>query len=145
MLLAAALRAEIGGASELHWTVSAVPREAKAGDEIELHFVADIPEGVIVYSSDFTAALGPRPARFSFDANDAIELTEGVRAVQSKRRSDKTFGTEYSYFVGRAEFVQKARLLKDSAHVQGRIKGQTCREKDGVCTLFEEPFTIELR
>lgn len=144
LLAAFALRADVG-TPELHWTISALPETADAGDEVELRFVAAIPAGTIVYSSDFSAPLGPRPARFTFEANDAIVLAGPVQAIRSQRRTDKTFGTEYSYFAGRAEFVQKARLLKDSATLKGQINGQTCQEKDGVCTLFKEPFAVELR
>lgn len=139
------LHADVASAPELHWTTSVLPQAANTGDEVELRFIAEIPDGTIVYSSDFAAPLGPRPARFTFEANDAIELVGGVQAVRSQRRKDQTFGTEYSYFAERAEFVQKARLLRDDATLKGRVNGQTCDEKSGVCTLFEERFTIELR
>jgi Ethanolamine utilization protein EutJ (predicted chaperonin) len=145
LLIASGLRADVASSPELHWAISAVPQTANVGDAVELRFIADIPDGTIVYSSDFAAPLGPRPARFTFEANDAIELAGAVQAVRAQRRTDKTFGTEYSYFSKRAEFVQKARLLKDGALLKGRINGQTCQEKDGVCALFEESFAIELR
>jgi hypothetical protein len=79
-----------------------------------------------------------------FDENDAIELTGPVQAVRSQPGRDKTFDTEYTYFAGRAELVQKARLLKDGARVTGQIEGQTCQLKDGLCTLFKERFTVDL-
>ena len=145
LLAVSGLHADVAGVPELHWTISASPQTANAGDEVELRFVAEIPDGSIVYSSDFTAPLGPRPARFTFEANDAVELVGGVKAIGPQRRKDKTFGVEYSYFPERAEFVQKARLRRDDATLKGRINGQTCEEKSGVCSLFEERFTIELR
>lgn len=142
--LVTALGAEVAGAPRLQWTVSALPADANAGDQVELRFVATIPDGLIVYSSDFAAQLGPRPARLSVEANDAIALAGPLQAVGSQRRTDKTFGTEYSYFAGRAEFRQPARLLEDSARLQGLLVGQACDERNGVCTLFREPFTLEL-
>lgn len=143
--LVSALGADVASAPRLQWTVAALPSDADTGDEVELRFVASIPQGLIVYSSDFVAQLGPRPARLSLDANDAIALTGPLQAIGSQRRTDKTFGSEYSYFAGRAELRQHARLLKDSARLEGSIVGQTCNERDGVCTLFREPFTLELR
>jgi thiol:disulfide interchange protein DsbD len=143
--LVTALGADVANAPQLQWTVEALPSDANAGDEVELHFVASLPPHLIVYSSDFAAQLGPRPARLTLEQNDAIALAGPLQAVGSKRRTDKTFGTEYSYFAGRAEFRQRARLLADSAQLKGSIVGQTCDERDGVCTLFREPFALELR
>lgn len=128
----------------LQWQWRVEPSTAKPGDSAELVFSAAIPTGFILYSSDFDAELGPRPAKFTFDSSDAIELRGPITAVQSQRRRDKTFGTEYSYFADRAEFRQKIRVLKSGASVSGRIDGQTCQEIDGLCFLFKEPFAIRL-
>jgi hypothetical protein len=114
--LVSALGADVRSAPQLQWTVAAQPSDANTGDEVELRFIASIPEGLIVYSSDFAAQLGPRPARLSVEADDAIALTGPLRAIGSQRRTDKTFGSEYRYFAGRAE-----------------------------CALFRDPFTLELR
>jgi hypothetical protein len=35
-------------------------------------------------------------------------------------------------------------VLKDGASVSGRIDAQTRQEKDGICELFKEPFSIRL-
>ncbi|HEY0686114.1 MAG TPA: protein-disulfide reductase DsbD domain-containing protein [Steroidobacter sp.] len=128
----------------LQWQWRVEPNTIKAGDEAEIVFSAAIPEGLILYSSDFAAELGPRPAKFVFEANDAVELQGSISAVQSQRRKDKVFGTEYTYFANRAEFRQKVRVLKTGANVTGRIDGQTCQERDGVCALFKEPFSVRL-
>lgn len=128
----------------LQWQWRVAPNTVKAGDEAEIVFSAAIPEGLILYSSDFAAELGPRPAKFVFEANDSVELQGPITAVQSQRRKDKVFGTEYTYFASRAEFRQKVRVLKTGANVTGRIDGQTCQEKDGVCALFKESFAVRL-
>ena len=143
-LISALGAAQVAGAPQLQWDVIALPADANAGDEIVLRFVATLPADLIVYSSDFAAQLGPRPARLNVEPNDAVTLTGPLQAVGSQRRTDNVFGTEYSYFDGRAQFRQSVRLLKDSARLQGEIVGQTCDERDGVCTLFREPFTLEL-
>lgn len=129
---------------EIKWTVSTEPVQARDGDEVEIRFVADLPEGIIVYASDFDAALGPRPARISFDPSADVELSGPLQALRSQPGKDKVFGTDYTYFDGRAELVQKVRLLKGGTRLSGRIEGQTCQLKDGLCTLFREPFAVDL-
>jgi hypothetical protein len=132
------------GDTDLQWQWRVEPSAVKAGDEAEIVFSADIPEGLILYSSDFDAELGPRPAQFVFESNDSVELQGPVTAIQSQRRKDKAFGTEYTYFAERAEFRQKVRVLKAGSDVTGRINGQVCQEKDGVCLLFKEQFSVRL-
>lgn len=126
------------------WQWRLEPTAVKPGDDAEIVFSAAIPDGFILYSSDFSAELGPRPARFSFDARDGIEIKGPISAVASKRKKDTVFGSEYRYFANRAEFRQKVRVLKNDTTLTGRIDGQTCQEKDGVCLLFKEPFSIRL-
>jgi hypothetical protein len=129
---------------DLRWQWHVEPQHAQPGDEAEIVFSAAIPAGFILYSSDFQVPLGPRPAKFIFESSDAVELHGPIRAVNSQRRTDKTFGTEYTYFAERAEFRQKVRILKTGSEVSGRIDGQTCQEKDGLCALFKQPFVIRL-
>jgi hypothetical protein len=126
----------------LQWQLSVVPATAKAGDEVELVFAADIAPGWILYASDFAAELGPRPARFTFEPDAGVELIGPVKAVRSLRRTDKTWNIEYSYFEKRAEFRQKVRLLEGSPVVSGRIDGQTCYETTGLCALFRKEFRL---
>lgn len=130
---------------DLQWQWRVEPASTRSGDEVELVFTAELPDGFILYASDFKAELGPRPAKVSFESNDAIEITAPLQAIKSQRRTDKTFGTEYSYFAGHAEFRQKARLLKNEGSVKGRIDAQTCQEKNGLCILVRETFAIDLR
>jgi hypothetical protein len=129
---------------DLQWQWRVEPKNAPAGQDAEIVFSATIPAGFILYSSDFKAELGPRPAKFTFEPNDAIELQGSVRAVGAQRRTHKTFGTEYTYFAERAEFRQKIRVLKAGAEISGRIDAQTCQEKDGLCALVKQPFVVRL-
>lgn len=129
---------------ELRWQWRLEPQNARVGDEAYLVFNADIPDGFILYSSDFAAEMGPRPAKFLFETTEAITLIGPIEAVNSQRRVDKTFGTEYSYFAGQAQFRQKVRLREDADRIDGRIDGQTCQEKDGLCALFRQRFSVPL-
>ncbi len=128
----------------LRWHVAVVPAQAKPGDEVEVVFTAEIGAGWILYSSDFNVEIGPRPAKFTFDASPSLSLVGAVRAIDSKRKNDQTFGSEYSYFSTRAEFRQKARLIAPLTAVSGRIDAQTCFEESGLCELFRETFKATL-
>ncbi|MEJ1964130.1 MAG: protein-disulfide reductase DsbD domain-containing protein [Gammaproteobacteria bacterium] len=128
----------------LRWHVTIVPAQAKPGDEVEVVFTADIAPGWILYSSDFKVELGPLPAKFTFDANPALELAGPIQALKAHRKKDRTLGGEYSYFEAHAEFRQKARLVSPAKSVSGLINGQTCFEKSGLCELFREKFSADL-
>jgi len=132
------------GGQTLRWHVEVVPAQAKPGDEIELVFTADIGAGWILYSSDFNVEIGPRPAKFTFDANPSLSLVGPIQAIHAQRKTDHNFGTEYSYFASRAEFRQKARVTAPLESITGRIDGQTCFEESGLCELFREKFSASL-
>lgn len=128
----------------LRWTVQVKPEHPQPGDVVELVFTADIAPGWILYSSDFSADIGPRPARFSFEPTAGLDLIEGVRAIKALRRRDKTWNTPYSYFEHHAEFRQKAKVTAPVKTIAGRIEGQTCFEESGLCELFRKAFTASL-
>jgi thiol:disulfide interchange protein DsbD len=128
----------------LRWTVQVTPAHPQSGDTVELVFTAEIASGWILYSSDFSAAIGPQPARFHFEPTAGLELVDGVRAVKAHRRKDKTWKTEYAYFEQRAEFRQKVKLSAPLKTIAGRIDGQTCFEESGLCELFHKTFTATL-
>ena len=135
------------GASQsdtLQWIVQVTPAHPQPGDTVELVFTADIASGWVLYSSDFSADIGPRPARFKFAPTPGLELIDGVRAVNALRRKDKTWKAEYAYFERRAEFRQKAKLTAPVKTITGRIDGQTCFEENGLCQLFRKTFTANL-
>lgn len=140
--LSATAQNGLGPSDALQWTTRL---ERGAGtDELTLVLEASIAEGYIVYGSDFTAELGPRPSRLRLDAGAPVQADGGLASVASKRRKDKNLGTEYSYFEGRAEYRQRLRRTATSGTVSGRIEGQTCFETDGTCTLFRQTFSLPL-
>jgi thiol:disulfide interchange protein DsbD len=144
---AAASEATRAGAAQpetLRWNVQVTPAHPQPGDTVELVFTADIASGWILYSSDFSADIGPRPARFSFEPTAGVELIDGVRAVKALRRKDKTWKAEYAYFERHAEFRQKVKLTAPVQTIAGRIDGQTCFEESGLCELFRKTFTLNL-
>jgi len=124
----------------LRWQVSVAPSQPRPGDIVEVVFSAEIAPGWILYSSDFAVDIGPRPAKFTFDANPSFALIGTVQSPGSQRKRDHTFGTEYTYFAGHAEFRQKARVIAPLENVTGRIDAQTCFEESGLCELHHDSF-----
>jgi thiol:disulfide interchange protein DsbD len=143
-LVSTAASAADPGGPTLRWHVDVVPAQGAPADVVEVVFTADIASGWILYSSDFEVEIGPRPAKFTFDPNPSLAPVGVVVAPGSQRKKDHTFGTEYSYFAGRAEFRQKVRLLAPAESVSGRIDGQTCFEASGLCELFHESFSASV-
>ena len=127
-------------AQPVHWTVELTPAGAKAGDEVEIVFDAQIASGWILYSSDFNLEIGPRPAKFTFDPNAGLALVGAIQPVKPEWKTDRTLGGKYSFFSQHAQFRQKARLTAEAGEVSGRITGQTCFEENGLCQLFRETF-----
>jgi hypothetical protein len=147
MLLAATAapaQGPVADGNALTWRVDLVPQSARPGDEAELVFSAEIAHGWILYSCDFSADMGPRPARFNFEANEAVSFLGPVQAVNPLKRKDKTWGTQYTYFERQAEFRQKVRVVARPLSINGHIDGQTCHEEDGSCTLFHKQFSVSL-
>ena len=130
-----------GGVS---WQVRLEPQPAQAGQEADMVFSAEIADGWILYSSDFKAELGPRPARFRFDPTDTTTLVGPVRAVRALHRKDRAFRMEYTYFEGRAEFRQHLQIRTRPALISGHIEGQACHEADGTCTLIHQEFHLRV-
>jgi len=129
----------------VHWRVSVVPADAKAGDDVEIVFDADITHGWILYSTDFKLEIGPQPAKFTFDANTGLTPVGAIEPIKPQWKTDKSLGGKYSYFAGHAQFRQKARLDAAAGSASGKITGQTCFEENGLCQLFRENFSTASR
>ena len=121
---ATALAGEHDKAIGAQWTWLATRSSSGAGDLLDIAFHADLPAGWILYSSDFTADLGPRPASFKFEESSSYAPLGPVRAAHSRHRVDKTWGTTYTYFEKAAEFHQTIRLLTVTDRIAGHIDGQ---------------------
>lgn len=132
------------------WTFTTSPSDIKenlleSGDQIDLIFTATLDKDWLVYSSDFTADMGPQPTTFEFMPEDSFEFVGSIEPVSPKRKTDKTWNTEVSYFAPRAEFRQRIRILKPDYGVRGIIRGQYCSEKKGLCIPFEQLFTFSVQ
>ena len=129
----------------LDWSWTAEPVNS-AGPQrtYRLEFEARIAEGFIIYGSDFAAELGPRPTRLRFDQPD-VKAEGPLVSLNTQRRTDKVFKTEYTYFDGKAHLAQTVVVPSGASRLTGTIQGQTCDETDGTCALFSRKFDIDLR
>jgi thiol:disulfide interchange protein DsbD len=144
LVLATLTTAFVGDETGAKWTFTTspttLPSELEVGDEFDLIFTAKLDKEWLLYSSDFKGDVGPQPTAFYFEPDDSFETVGEVKPIAPKRKKDRVWETDISYFTQRAEFRQRIRLLKPDYHVTGVIKGQLCSEKNGVCVPFERLF-----
>ena len=124
------------------WTVKLSKPAAKAGDEVEILFLASIDKNWKLYSSDFKGEIGPLPTEFKFDENAAYQLIGDITPINPKKTVDPTWDVAYTYFTEKAEFRQKIRLKKGDFAINGTIKGLLCSNEDGLCVPFTETFRV---
>lgn len=142
--LAALPLAAAGDNPVLDWRWRAEPVESDAAPRrYRLLLEARISEGYIIYGSDFEADLGPRPTRLRLSDAEALPVG-GLRSVDARRRTDKVFRTEYTYFDGVAQLEQVVEVKPGVTRLSGEIRGQTCHEADGTCALFVQRFEVPL-
>ncbi len=144
LLLATLTTAFVGDESGAKWTFTTaptvLPEHLEVGDEFDLIFTAKLDKEWLLYSSDFKGDVGPQPTAFYFEPDDSFETVGEVKPIAPKRKKDRVWETDVSYFTQKAEFRQRIRLLKPDYRVTGVIKGQLCSEKNGVCVPFERLF-----
>ncbi len=144
LLLAILTTAFTGDEPGAAWTFTTTPTvpsdKLEAGDELDLVFTARLDKEWLLYSSDFRGDVGPQPTAIYFEPDDSFETVGEVTPVAPKRKKDRVWETDVSYFTQKAEFRQHIRLLKPEYHITGVIKGQLCSEKNGVCVPFERLF-----
>jgi len=124
-----------------HWKVS-VSNTAKPGQEAEVVFSATIDKDWKLYSSDFKGDIGPLPTEFKFEDNKGYQLVGDIVAIGPLKTVDPTWDVAYTYFLEKAEFRQKIKVVKQNSTVKGTIKGLLCNNKDGICIPFQETFQV---
>ena len=98
-----------------------------SNDKAELILKAKIKEKWHLYSQ-FIEQGGPVPTSFYFDKSDKYELkgdvTESPKPIQG---FDKSFKLELKYFINKANFKQKIKILSDKPFsVKGHLKFMCC-------------------
>lgn len=101
--------------------------EAKIGETIELIFEVKIEKDWYIYSSDVDPDIGPIPTSFEFVAHPSYELVGGIAPMGAKKKYDKTWKAEVTYFEGKAEFRQKVKILQKDPKIEGSFEFQCCK------------------
>jgi hypothetical protein len=129
-------------ATAIQWSWALQPADAPAGSDAELVLVAQIAPHWVIYSSDFAAGIGPRPARLKKATGSSLELVDSLRSVGASRKKDETSKEEYGYFSQRAELRQRLKVPADGSPVAVTFNGQACNETDGTCHLIRQDIRI---
>ena len=126
-----------------NWKISSSENTVNVGDEVDIIFKVDIPRDWYLYSSDFDPELGPMVTEINFEPNDTYELIGGITPINPKKKYDDLWEGEYTYFVGKGEFRQKVKILKDDPKIVGSYSYQICTDVDGKCIPFDDEFDFK--
>ena len=133
--------AEDDAPQALRWSWRLEPADAAPGSDAELVILATLAPDWVLYSSDFTAPIGPRPARLVAVAGNPLDFLGPLRSIDAKRKRDASLDLEYGYFSERAELRQRVRVPADG-NVATILRGQACHEADGTCHLIRQDISI---
>ena len=95
-----------------------------------------------MYSSDFDPNLGPIVTSLNLKKNNGFSAVGKLKPTKPKRKFDDIWGGEISYFIEKAKFKQKIKILKENPIIEGVVEYQTCTIKDGACVGGE--FDIKI-
>ncbi|RDC65110.1 protein-disulfide reductase DsbD family protein [Adhaeribacter pallidiroseus] len=125
------------------WAYSWSKKEAKTGDEMEVVINVKIDADWYLYSSDFDPNVGPTVTTFTFTPHSSYQLVGKIIPVNPKKKFDKIFGGDVTYFTKTAQFRQRIKVLQKDLRLSGSVEYQVCTEVDGKCIPFDESFTLE--
>ncbi len=128
------------GAGDIHskWAMEFSERKVPVGQIVDLIFTVKIDKNWYLYSNDFSADCGPIVASFTFFPHPSYELIGQTLPIKPKKKVDEVFGCEVSYFLEKAEFRQKIKILSQDFKISGLIRGQICSEVDGKCVNIDD-------
>jgi hypothetical protein len=139
MIFAVAASAQV---QKITWSYSA---KKLAGNQYELHIVANPPIGWHIYSQT-TPDGGPLPTTFTFNKNPLIAVAEGTLKENGKLVSyyDKAFKTNVKYFEGKVDFVKVVTIKgKAKTNITGEIESMICNDRTCLPPTTEK-FAIAL-
>ena len=126
-----------------HWHFDVSKKEVKAGETTDLIFYADIDPDWYLYSSDFSADLGPQLTTITLEPNATFQLVGKIKPIGAKKKFSDVWDGEYTYFTKKAEFRQTVKILKASPVLKGTYEYQICTEKDGKCVPGKGKFEFK--
>lgn len=125
------------------WTFKASKEKPQVGETISIIFTASIDADWYLYSSKL-AVEGPMPTTVSFTNNGSFQVVGELQAVNPKEKFDEVWDGKIQYFVKTGVFIQKVKILKPNATIEGKISYQTCTLKDGSCVPNKDKFSLIL-
>lgn len=64
-----------------------------------------------------------------------------MHSVKPHTKQDSFWKGKVSYFTSKATFIQKVKVLKPKAIIEGKLKYQTCTLKDGSCVIGKDKIS----
>ena len=124
------------------WSIDVSNSKPKIGEEVDLIFNVKIDDDWYLYSTDFDPNVGPMVTEFKFESHDSYELIDSIQAINSKKKYDSLWEGDYTYFKHKAKFVQRVKILKNNAVINGNYSYQVCTDVDGKCIPFDDDFAF---
>jgi thiol:disulfide interchange protein DsbD len=125
------------------WTIQLAEKDLKVGQEAEIVLKASIPMNWYIYSNDFDENAGPVLTTLSLDGSKGISVKEKLSPINPKKKFDKVWEADITYFSGIGEFRQKITISEPNVEIKGVVEYQMCSDVTGQCILYEEDFTIK--
>lgn len=125
------------------WTFQLAENDLKVGQDAEIVLKASIPMNWYIYSNDFDENLGPILTTLSLEGSKGIVVKEKLRPINPKKKFDKVWEADITYFSGIGELRQKITITDPTVEIKGAVEYQMCSDVDGKCVSFEENFTIK--
>lgn len=125
------------------WTSRFSTNEVKTGETVDIIFTSTIDRGWYLYSTDIDPDLGPMITTFTFEPSPTYELVGKIKPVNPKKKFDEIWQGDITYFVGKGEFIQTVRILKENPVIKVSAEYQTCTEIDGLCVLGNADFDLK--
>ncbi len=124
------------------WTFTSTPKKPAIGQTVDLVFTGKIEKDWYIYSSELKVE-GPNPTELDLISNGSYQKVGKLVAVNPKEKYDKIWEGTIHYFVKEAKFIQKVKILKSAATIEGKINSNTCTIKDGSCIPNKDKFSFK--
>ncbi|MCP9767801.1 hypothetical protein EGI22_07735 [Lacihabitans sp. LS3-19] len=124
------------------WTFTSNPSKAAVGSTVDLVFSGKIDKEWYIYSSELKVE-GPSPTEVQFVNNGSFQVIGKLIPVNPKEKYDEIWGGKVNYYVKEAKFIQKVKILKSGALVEGKLINQACTVKDGSCVTNKDKFSFK--
>lgn len=116
----------------------------RIGDTLEVVLEAYIYPKWQLYASENMLSPGPQSARVHFNAHASFVAVGNLKSIQPKVEYDVFWKGYVRYFLNKARFKQKVKILQKHAVIEGKITYQLCSIVDKTCIVESDSFRIVL-